>query len=187
MSGNALSLDQINLNECVFSIADRKDALEITKLVNLSFRGDTSKQGWTTEANLIHGQRVDFDRIVEIIETPQNFIQLVRPKSNQEIIACSHFQIFDDHIYLGMLTVNPILQSKGLGRLLLKNAEEQALKFGKSKIKMTVIAQRTELISWYEKQGYRNTHERKPFPYGNPRFGVPQREDLYFEVLEKLL
>ena len=176
-----------SFDECVFSIADRKDALEITKLVNLAFRGDSSRQGWTTEADILHGQRIDFDRIVEIIETPKNCIHLLRQKSNLELVACSHLEILKDHVYLGMLTVNPLLQSRGLGHLILQKAEEQAKTWGFSKIKMTVIAQRIELIAWYERKGYQKTNERKPFPYGNPRMGIPQRDDLYFEVLEKLL
>ena len=56
-----------------------------------------------------------------------------------------------------------------------------------TRIKMTVIAQRTELIAWYERRGYRRTGAREPFPYGDPRFGLPRRPDLYFEVLEKQL
>ena len=52
---------------------------------------------------------------------------------------------------------------------------------------MTVIVQRTELIAWYERRGYRRTGERKPFPYGDERFGLPQRDDLVFEVLRKSL
>jgi len=54
-------------------------------------------------------------------------------------------------------------------------------------MQMTVIVQRTELIAWYERRGYRRTGERRPFPYGDERFGLPRRNDLAFEVLRKLL
>ena len=52
---------------------------------------------------------------------------------------------------------------------------------------MTVIAQRAELIAWYERRGYARTGEARPFPYGDPRFGEPRRDDLSFLVLEKPL
>ena len=52
---------------------------------------------------------------------------------------------------------------------------------------MTVIEQRSELLAWYARRGYRSTGEKEPFPYGNPRFGLPKREDLRFLVLEKEL
>jgi len=52
---------------------------------------------------------------------------------------------------------------------------------------MTVIRQRPELIAWYERRGYRLTGERRSFPYGDERFGQPNRDDLEFVVLEKTL
>jgi hypothetical protein len=52
---------------------------------------------------------------------------------------------------------------------------------------MTVIAQRAELIAWYERRGYRLTGERRPFPKTDPRFGLPKRDDLEFVVLAKPL
>ena len=35
--------------------------------------------------------------------------------------------------------------------------------------------------------GGRRTGIKKPFPYGDERFGLPKRDDLRFEVLEKAL
>ena len=52
---------------------------------------------------------------------------------------------------------------------------------------MLVIAQRTEIIAWYERRGYNRSGEFQPFPYGNERFGVPLRDDLYFVGLAKSL
>ena len=59
--------------------------------------------------------------------------------------------------------------------------------FGARSVRMTVIAQRRELIAWYDRRGYARTGTREPFPYGDARFGAPKRPDLYFEVLEKRL
>lgn len=52
---------------------------------------------------------------------------------------------------------------------------------------MTVITLREELIAWYERRGYRRTGKLTPFPYGDERYGVPQRPDLTFELLVKPL
>jgi hypothetical protein len=54
-------------------------------------------------------------------------------------------------------------------------------------MRMTVIRQREELIAWYERRGYRRTGQLTPFPYGDERFGIPQRADLEFELLVKPL
>ena len=52
---------------------------------------------------------------------------------------------------------------------------------------MTVIDIRDELITFYERRGYRRTGIKKPFPYGDERYGIPKRDDLRFEILEKAL
>jgi hypothetical protein len=52
---------------------------------------------------------------------------------------------------------------------------------------MTVISARADLIAWYERRGYRRTGQMSPFPYGDERFGIPQRDDLEFELLVKRL
>jgi hypothetical protein len=54
-------------------------------------------------------------------------------------------------------------------------------------MRMTVIDIRDELIAFYERRGYALTGIKKPFPYGDARFGVPTRQDLRFEVMEKPL
>jgi hypothetical protein len=50
---------------------------------------------------------------------------------------------------------------------------------------MTVISSRRELIDFYLRRGYVDTEETRPFPYGDPRSGVPRRADLVFTVLTK--
>jgi hypothetical protein len=71
---------------------------------------------------------------------------------------------------------------------LLADAEQDARRrWGVTAVHMTVIAQRAELIAWYERRGYRATGETAPFPYGDARFGEPLRPDLHFVVLRKAL
>jgi ribosomal protein S18 acetylase RimI-like enzyme len=89
-------------------------------------------------------------------------------------------------LYLGMLTVKPYLQGKGIGKELLKAAEEEARKQTCNAIFMTVISVRKELINWYVRHGYQLTGEKKPFAFNDPRFGQPKMK-LEFVVLEKKL
>jgi ribosomal protein S18 acetylase RimI-like enzyme len=160
---------------------------EITLLVNSAYRGESSKTGWTTEADLLGGQRSDENSISELIHRKDSVI-LTQVNEKNEMIACVHLEQKDNQTtYLGMLTVQPTLQAKGLGKILLKEAEDYSKKyFQSSKIEMTVIHLRTELIAWYERRGYKHTGETRPFPMNDPKFGLPKKE-LFFIVLEKFI
>lgn len=170
-----------------FIQANSDQADDINELVNSAYRGDSSKKGWTTEADLLGGQRCDVDSILEIIEKEDSVILIAENENSGEIEGCVHLEKHGQKCYLGMLTVKPTLQRKGLGEMILEEAEAFADFWDCDQIYMTVIAQRPELISWYEKRGYRNTGEKKPFPYGEERFGVPKVENLHFVILEKKL
>jgi ribosomal protein S18 acetylase RimI-like enzyme len=103
--------------------------------------------------------------------------------SNNHLIGCVYLQKQEEKLYLGMLTVSPEIQAKGIGKKLLKAAEEYAQTQDCKAITMTVISLRKELINWYERHGYRKTGQRKPFP-NDPRFGI-QKQPLEFIVMEK--
>ena len=166
--------------------ATRADAPALVALVNSAYRGESSKAGWTTEADMIGGQRVDLEGLTETIATPGNVILL--HVQDQVPVACVHLQRTGENCYLGLLTVRPTAQGSGLGRQLLETGERWAIEnWGSRSMHMTVIEQRLELIAWYERRGYRRSGERKPFPYGDERFGLPRRDDLAFEVLCKTL
>jgi ribosomal protein S18 acetylase RimI-like enzyme len=166
--------------------ATTADVPALVALVNSAYRGDSSKAGWTTEADLLGGQRVDVEGLTDTIARPGNVILL--HERDQVPVACVHLERTGEDCYLGMLMIRPTTQGAGLGRQMLETAERWAMEHWSSRtMHMTVIVQRTELIAWYERRGYRRTGERKPFPYGDERFGLPQRDDLAFEVLRKSL
>ncbi len=167
-------------------VAAAGDAPALAALVNSAYRGDSSKAGWTTEADLLGGQRVDVTGLAETIARPGAVI-LVHERDGA-LAGCVLLERTGDgdDCYLGMLTVRPSMQAAGLGRQLLEAAEHWAIaRWTSRSMHMTVIAQRPELIAWYERRGYRRTGARKPFPYGDERFGLPRRDDLVFEVLRK--
>lgn len=174
----------MNLNELHVSIATPTDAAALAVLVNSAYRGDSSRKGWTTEADLLDGTRTDASAILEEISNPDTSI--LKFEYQGEVVCCVELRKTGHKLYLGMLTVRPDLQGLGLGKKLLTEAERFAVEAGCNKIYMTVISVRKELIAWYEKYGFRNTGEKKPFDINDPRFGLP-RQKLEFVVLEKEL
>jgi ribosomal protein S18 acetylase RimI-like enzyme len=164
--------------------ASVEDAHELDILVNSAYRGDSSRQGWTTEADLLDGTRTDAAAIAELIQTQGTAI--LKYVEENKIIGCVELRNQNGKLYLGMLTVRPHLQGRGIGKELLKTAEAEAEKQKCTSIFMTVISIRKELLDWYIRHGYQLTGERKPFSFNDPRFGQPKM-NLEFVVLEKKL
>ena len=167
--------------------AQISDLPALHDLIEGAYRGDSAKIGWTHEADLLGGQRTDLETLEAMLADPAQTILILR--DGEEIDACVALADRGDGLaYLGMFTVAPTRQATGIGRLLLAASEDHAASaFHANRIEMTVIAQRSELIAWYERRGYRLTGERRPFPANDPRFGLPKHDDLEFVVLEKLL
>jgi GNAT superfamily N-acetyltransferase len=160
------------------------DAPRLTRLVNSAYRGDSSRQGWTTEAHLLGGQRIDEEGIREMLAVPEAAMLLcLDPK--QELMGSFYAHPTGSKVYLGMLAVDPAGQGQGVGKFLIKAAEDYGRQHGCAVSKMTVISVRPELIAFYERQGYRQTGETEPFPT-DPRYGIP-KQPLTLLVLEKPL
>lgn len=177
-----------NMNEPLrLRPATATDVAALVALVNSAYRGDSSRAGWTTEADLLGGQRIDADRLAEKLASPSTVV-LLREVDSKPIACVQLERTGSSDCYLGMLTVQPTRQGGGLGRGLLDAAERWAIEHWNARtMHMTVIVHRPELIAWYERRGYARTGEFEPFPYDDPRFGLPQRGDLRFEVLRKAL
>jgi GNAT superfamily N-acetyltransferase len=170
-----------------FAVATPDDVAAVVALVESAYRGDASRAGWTTEADLLDGQRTDAEAVAALAASATSQLLLARDEHG-ELVACCQLERRDDVSYFGMFAVRPGRQGSGLGRAVLAEAERQAREdWGATTMEMTVIAQRRDLIAWYVRHGYAETSETVPFPYGNPRFGLPQRDDLYFVVLRKPL
>ncbi|WP_199800417.1 GNAT family N-acetyltransferase [Qipengyuania gaetbuli] len=147
-----------------FEEASPKDAEDIRQLVESAYRGDSARQGWTHEADLLDGERTSMSEIERMIGAPDIALCVARNEEHR-IVGCVAVTAVSDSLgYLGMLTVSPTLQSAGLGTKLLRGAEEKARSMGLKVMEMTVISQRDSLIAWYERSGYRPTGERRPFP-----------------------
>ena len=169
-----------------FRTATPADVPAIVALVESAYRGDASRAGWTTEADLLDGQRTDADQVTELLAGRGSVILLA--VDDDALLACCHLEHRGDHSYFGMFAVAPAAQTTGIGRTLLTEAELFArAEWAVTEQRMTVITAREDLIAWYERRGYRRTGERSPFPYGDERFGIPRRDDLEFETLVKPL
>jgi GNAT superfamily N-acetyltransferase len=156
------------------------DVDEVVALVESAYRGDGSRSGWTTEADLLDGRRTGPDEVAGVVP----YLLLA---CDPDLVGCCTMVPRGDHGYFGMFAVRPGLQGGGVGSQLLAAAEERARGLGLSRVEMTVLRQRPELIAWYVRRGYAVTERDEPFPYGDERFGVPRRDDLVFTVLEKAL
>lgn len=175
------------MGELRFRQAVEADIVKLHGLVESAYRGASAKAGWTHEADILDGQRTDEAELADIIADKGQALTLAF--DGDVLVGCVNVANRGEaRGYLGMLTVDPQRQAGGLGRQLIERAEQAAVSdFGASVMEMTVIAQRAELIAYYERRGYALTSETRPFPLHDPRFGDAKRDDLYFVVMEKAL
>jgi len=169
-----------------FRTATPADLESIVVLVTSAYRGESSKAGWTTEADFLDGNRIDREVLAQDIVRPRSRVLIA--ERDGTMLACAH--VCEEHGagYFGMFSVQPTLQGGGVGKAVLAEAERIVREeWALPAMRMTVIDIREELIAFYERRGYARTGIKKPFPYGDARFGIPRRDDLRFEVLEKAL
>jgi ribosomal protein S18 acetylase RimI-like enzyme len=169
-----------------FRDATDADVDVLVSLIESAYRGDSSRAGWTTEADILQGQRTDPEGVLAVIKSPDS--RLLTVERDGALVACCQLEHRGTHAYFGMFAVSPALQGAGLGKVIIAEAERTArATWGATEMHMTVISVRDDLIAWYERRGYRRTGQMTPFPYGDERFGIPQRDDLQFELLVKEL
>lgn len=159
------------------------DLPEIVELMNRAFRGQV---GWATEGGYLTGHRIRLEDLAADVAAKPGTVLVWREEGR--LLGCVSLEdVGEGAWFLGMLTVEPTIQDRQLGRRLLEASEARIRAAGGLRIRMTVIWLREALIAWYARRGYRPTGETKPFPYGDDRWGTPTRDDLYFVVLEKPL
>jgi ribosomal protein S18 acetylase RimI-like enzyme len=174
------------MHTLTFRNATVADIDAITELVTSAYRGESSRVGWTTEADLLDGNRIDRGVLEHDLTRPDSRVLLA--ERDGMLLACAHIAIDDGAGYFGMFSVRPDLQGAGIGKDLMIEAERVARDvLGMRVMRMSVIDVREALIAFYERRGYVRTGKFKPFPYGDARFGTPLRDDLRFELLEKAL
>ena len=165
------------------SISTQEDIPALVRLINSAYRGEESKKGWTTEAYVLDGDlRTDPPTLAKLIQAPGTVI-LKYENDKKEIEGCVFLQTRENRLYLGMLSVSPLLQAKGIGKELMNASHVYAREQGLTAVFMRVISLRHELIAWYERRGYYLTGETEPMP-DDTRFGIPN-QPLEFVIMEK--
>ncbi len=178
----------MNLSSSPWNIrtATESDVEKIVKLVESVYRGTSSKEGWTTEADLLDGQRTDQPMILEMMKTPESFFYVIDSPSGKSLAASVFFQKTASGGYLGMLAVSTDFQNQKLGKLLMLYCEQILREWKLEKIRITVIDRRTELIAWYERFGFVKTGRIEKFP-DDLRYGIPKVKDLKMLELAKVI
>jgi len=173
------------LHEIIIDFAFPGHAWEISRLVNSVYRGENSKKGWTTEADLLGGIRITVNKVLELIGKKNNEILLAI--IDNKIIGCVHLEKIQERCHLGLLSVSVDYQKQGIGKLLMNESEIFTKNvFECNAMEMKVIGQRKELIDYYIRYGYMITGEKESFSL-KEHFGNPVRNDLYFEYMVKPL
>lgn len=194
MTKNTVFLRQANIDDI--------DALK--QLLDRCYR---QSEGWTNEADLVGGIRITTDELATVIVDPKHYV-FVYPRTDtgkrdgqetDELLGCiavdmqnqvtRHDSIAKSRAYIGMFAVNPELQGHGVGHEILQAAETFANRHLQnrdqpSRLVMSILSHRPELLSYYERRGYQLTGVSMPFPEDGNN-GEPKRQDLQLLELEK--
>lgn len=168
-----------------------EDIPNLVPMINEAYRVENSAVRWKSESDLLDGQRTDAEALHNQIENPNTkfiIMETDESKETHRLIGCVQIENMGPFAYMGTITIRLHKQNNGLAKKLILYAEEYIRKHWQLKdVKMTVIGQRSELISYYGRLGYHPTGQKESFPITDRRFGKPRRADLYFEVLVKKL
>lgn len=156
----------------LISPATHEDIPALADLINRAYRGEAAHAGWTTEGHLLDGPRADAALLREMVAVPHT--QFLKKEIDGKLVGCVYLEPRGSAMYLSLLAVDPAQQSQGLGRALLLAAEAFTQRLKRCQIKISVLADRPELLAWYERQGYQRTGTSEPFPSGT-RFGRPRQ------------
>lgn len=170
----------MNFSHLKLNSASVDQSQAICELLNSAYRGT---DGWTTEVDIISGKRADRNEIETAIKLPNSYFFVVNQQN--QLASCIHIVKENNHAQLGFFAVQPSLQSNGLGTYVLEQAEIFArTRLYSKKLLMIVVSQRTELIAFYERRGYRRTGQVENLP---ANIGIPKRMNLTIDYLEKNL
>ena len=140
------------------------DLATLQPLIQRAYRGETSRLGWTHEADLLpDGERIDLAELQAMLADPDERL-LIAWVGDRQVGCVRVARLGGALAYLGLLCVDPLMQAGGYGKSLIVAAEDMARTFDATRIEMTVIEQRGELIDFYRRRGYAPTGERRAFP-----------------------
>jgi GNAT superfamily N-acetyltransferase len=124
--------------------AETSDVAPLVQLINLAF---------VVEQIAISGDRVDADRVRAYLDRGR-FLLL---EDGTALVGCVYVELRADRGYVGLLSVEPRLQMKGLGRRLMAAAEKHLSDAGCRGADLRIISARPELLRFYGKLGFAET------------------------------
>src|SRR6201998_4606500 len=71
-----------------FRFAEARDVPAIVTLVESAYRGDASREGWTTEADLLDGNRTDIQAVESVLAAPGSVMLLA--EADRQLTASCH-------------------------------------------------------------------------------------------------
>jgi ribosomal protein S18 acetylase RimI-like enzyme len=165
--------------DVAFRYATAADIPALHALIERCYRGDEARKGWTYESDLLTEPRTSPEELAELIASDDR--RFVLAEQQGPLVGCVLIERRGDECYFGMLSIDPALQSAGLGKALLAEIEANARELWRSRaMTLVVINLRAELIAWYQRRGYRVTGHTEPFPTGIH----PPRPGLDFHLIE---
>ena len=118
---------------------------------------------FVVEQLAIEGDRVNHEKVQTYMQTGK-FLLL---DDGSATLGCVYVEKRGERGYLGLLSVDPARQNKGLGRLLTAAAEKHLQEAGCCAVDLRVISARSELVTFYGKLGYSVTGT-SPMPADAP-------------------
>ncbi len=163
-----------------FREATLRDVKEIVELINIAYRGE---EGWTTENTLIAGARTTKEEVLGYLFNVKSHLFVLASSSVKSVI-CVEEQ--EEVAYIGFFAVHPSLQGQGVGKALLKKAENFSVKtLGINYFVMSVLLDRIELIDFYVRQGYVRTNKLEDYPE-DLNVGTPKHKLKVISLVKKV-
>jgi len=172
----------------VYRTATETDAESIATLVNGSYFGEESNQGWTNQNGMVTGKKTSAESISNMMVNGKGVFLMFFGETDHILKGSIHliYNQESNSAYLGMFSVRPDLQAQGYGKFILSTAENYAISnWHVDYIKLRVIMQRPELIAYYVRRGYSDTGFREPFPKENLKLTTLLRSDLNVGTMSK--
>lgn len=146
------------------------DAAAVARVINAAF---------VVERIAFDGDRTDPDGVRALMKTGKF---LLAEEDACGLVGCVYVELRGERSYLGLLSVNPAFQGKGLGGQLVAAAEEYSRDTGCRAMDLRIISPRAEdLLPFYKRLGYAETGTA-PFPAD-----VPTKLPCHYIVMAKPL
>ena len=142
---------------------DLKDVQAITSLINRAF---------VAERPYISGERITAQGVRELLLKGRFLLA----EDNGAIAACLFIERRGERAHLGLVSVDPQRQARGLGSNLMAAAESHCRSVGFREMELRFIHDRAELQRFYEGLGYA--------PTGVTEFPDPSRMKVPFHFVQ---